>query len=557
MKHKIFYKFDQLKRHVKQLNKLIKTGRFKTLSIKKRKQIINRIERLQRQLTFTSGTKQVKRLLAAASLALGLAITPAAAQNFITPQTNPFGLTGSYLYSFATSKDLDDDGDFDVLIGQYGSFGYYQNTGSATAPVFGSLQTNPFGLTDTSTYITSFPELADIDGDGDYDLFMNTVYNPAIQYFENIGTATAPAFAAPVNNPFGITTGTSYAIPTFADMDDDGDLDLLYAGYYGALSYLENTGTATAPAFAAPTSSPFGITGLPYTFTVFPKLADIDGDCDYDLAYGYGGYGTYVHMNTGTKAAPVFGAPTLDPFGLAGASSYLSFATPLFMDWDGDGDADVLQGGSAYPSGFIYQENNVAPVSADTSITTIKNTDYTFALGDFPFIDDSPNLVSVTIESLPFNGQLRNAGAPVSAGDVIMAADIGNFTFTPWPDSIGLPYTTLEFSVADANTSSGIHVLTINVEAPVGVAQLIDNSKLIIAPNPTTNYLRVEVVGVEIQNPASLSVLDVSGKLVYSETIEPSELSNKTISTSDLANGVYFLVIETEQGVMRERFIKK
>ena len=76
---------------------------------------------------------------------------------------------------------------------------------------------------------------------------------------QNTGTNTAPAFAAPVNNPFGITATYQYAFPSFTDLDNDGDYDLAVGEYYGAIQYFENTGTAMAPAFAAPVSNPFGL----------------------------------------------------------------------------------------------------------------------------------------------------------------------------------------------------------------------------------------------------------------------------------------------------------
>lgn len=559
MKHTFFYKFHQLRHYVKQLNKLVKTGRFKALSTKKRKQIISRIERLQKQLAFASGRKQVKRLLVAASMALGLAITPAAAQSFqFNPaQTNAFGLAGNTYYSFVTAQDLDGDGDLDVLHNGYnGNFQYFENTGTATAPSFAAPVTNPFGLTTDSIYITSFPEFADIDGDGDYDIISSTVYNGSILYYENTGTATAPAFAAPVTNVFGLTTsGYQYAIPTAADLDDDGDLDIIYTEYYGAIYYQENTGTATAPAFAAPVASPFGIVSAA-GYLAFPRLADVDGDGDYDLFYGHEGYGSFYHENIGTKTAPSFGPAQANPFGLDASSNLQSFA---FADMDNDGDLDVILGSYTYYGTILYQENNQAPMSTDTSVMTVKNVDYTFNGGEFDFTDaDDMALVSVNIVSLPAKGSLTLSGMTVNAGDNIPATDLTNLVFSPEADSLGVPYTSFEFQVMDSTmTSADTNTLTINVDAPVGVAQLVDNATLTLAPNPATDYLRIEIVGIEPQRPASLSVLDVSGRLVHREIVEPSELYNKTISTSELASGVYFITIETELGIMRERFIKE
>ncbi|MCH2225261.1 MAG: T9SS type A sorting domain-containing protein, partial [Crocinitomicaceae bacterium] len=171
------------------------------------------------------------------------------------------------------------DGDLDLLIGQYyGTLTYFENVGSASAPSFGAGVTLPFGL--TATYQFAIPEFADLDADGDMDLLVGEYYGN-LQYFENVGTSTAPNFAAPVQNPFGLTAGYEIVSPSFADFDLDGDLDMLLGEYYGNLSYYENTGTPTSPAFGAPQQNPFGLT--PTYYFAFPALADLDNDGDVDV----------------------------------------------------------------------------------------------------------------------------------------------------------------------------------------------------------------------------------------------------------------------------------
>jgi hypothetical protein len=61
------------------------------------------------------------------------------------------------------------------------------------------------------------------------------------RYFENTGTATSPVFAAPVANPFGLVQTNYYNFPAIADLDDDGDEDILIGEYYGSLQYFKNT----------------------------------------------------------------------------------------------------------------------------------------------------------------------------------------------------------------------------------------------------------------------------------------------------------------------------
>lgn len=63
-------------------------------------------------------------------------------------------------------------------------------------PVFEFSSNNPFGL-------SSLSNLADIDHDGDLDVFAGD-FSGNTRFFKNTGTATNPTFAAPVNNPFGL-----------------------------------------------------------------------------------------------------------------------------------------------------------------------------------------------------------------------------------------------------------------------------------------------------------------------------------------------------------------
>ncbi|MDD5274861.1 MAG: hypothetical protein PHR16_02125 [Methylovulum sp.] len=101
------------------------------------------------------------------------------------------------------------------------------------------------------------PDTLDGRSDGDLDAFIGEYYGD-INYIENTGTASAPVFTSLINNPFGIN---GKGDPTFVDIDHDGDIDAFLGSNDGHIGYLENIGTATAPAFA-PGVKPFGITDV-------------------------------------------------------------------------------------------------------------------------------------------------------------------------------------------------------------------------------------------------------------------------------------------------------
>ena len=103
-------------------------------------------------------------------------------------------------------------------------------------------------------------------------------WNTWLTYIENTGTSTAPVFVQRIGsaNPFaGIDVGR-YSAPTFVDTDGDGDLDLVVGYGTGSPLYLENTGTSTAPVFVVRTGSANPFDGI--GSSGMSALADIDGD---------------------------------------------------------------------------------------------------------------------------------------------------------------------------------------------------------------------------------------------------------------------------------------
>src|SRR5574343_391162 len=249
------------------------------------KRIKFKIKSLIHQLVGVFSKHQLRNVLGSAAVVIGLTSisNTVHAQNFAAPIQNAFNLTPTNTsYGGLALVDLDNDGDLDILQGQYyGVIDYFQNTGTATNPSYALPQTNPFGL-DSSMYI-SLPAAADLDNDGDFDLLVGEAYGN-LSYFENTGTATAPTFTAPITNPFGLVAVYGIAAPTFADLDNDGDMDLLVGEYYGNMQYYENTGTPSTPSFAAPVTNPFGITAA--YIIAFPTFGDLDFDGDLDLMVG-------------------------------------------------------------------------------------------------------------------------------------------------------------------------------------------------------------------------------------------------------------------------------
>jgi Ca2+-binding RTX toxin-like protein len=225
--------------------------------------------------------------------------------SFLTPVSNPFGLPFVGHFSF-TFVDIDDDGDLDAFVGEgEGNTSYFENTGTASSPSFGSGQTNPFGLQDVGRF--SNPTLADIDNDGDLDAFVGELNGNTI-FFENTGTASSPSFGSPQTNPFGLQDVGDYSIPILGDIDNDGDLDAFVGELNGDTVFFENTGTASSPSFGSPQTNPFGLQAV--VFYSSPTLADIDNDGDLDaLVTDYASNTFFFENATPTNIVSFAGTP--------------------------------------------------------------------------------------------------------------------------------------------------------------------------------------------------------------------------------------------------------
>jgi uncharacterized delta-60 repeat protein len=120
---------------------------------------------------------------------------------------------------------------------------------------------------------------------------------------------------------------------------------------------------------------------------------------------------------------------------------------------------------------------NDAPVGKDLTVSTLRNTAYTFFASDFGFsdrFDAFPNsLLAVKIDTLPTQGRLTYNGLAVVVGQFISASDInsGLLQFTPDANAKGLNYAIFNFQVQDdgGTVNGGIdldqtpNTLTINV----------------------------------------------------------------------------------------------
>ncbi|MFC1887929.1 FG-GAP-like repeat-containing protein [Candidatus Cloacimonadota bacterium] len=261
-----------------------------------------------------------------------------------------FNTSGVPSLSFSQPRfaDLDNDGDMDMILGNiYDAPLYMENTGSGTSPGFSP---GDDLFSEISSLDAEIGVCVDLDGDSDLDLIAGGY--TGLNYFENIGTLTTPEFQL-IQNYFSNITSGQNPVPDLADIDDDGDLDLVLGfSENGNVKIFINSGTLYNAEFLEANSIYLGDVGL----YAYPNFCDLDADNDQDIVVGRDAHGFIYYQNNGSPQVGSW-AQNNTVFSGIGNDSYWN--SPGITDINGDGTFDLIFGTSAGPLQFFENSGTV------------------------------------------------------------------------------------------------------------------------------------------------------------------------------------------------------
>ena len=263
-------------------------------------------------------------------------------QSFMVDQTIDHGFRSS-----PASFDANADGLADLVIATNVSDPFfssrselilYENIGTAAEPAF-RLATEDYLEISQYQFKAAHPTFGDLDQDGDADLLLGDK-NGQLYYFENTAPPNQPASFQFLSDVLDTIDVGTYSRPQIVDLDRDSLNDIIIGSWNGNISYYKNLGGIGAPQFEWQTdqlgqiyTDTFGIEGA-------PLVVDLAGQSGRQLLYAnrYGQLEQYGELDNNLDGSWILQTSTLSNI-RPGSSPTLSAA-----DLNADGTAELLIG---------------------------------------------------------------------------------------------------------------------------------------------------------------------------------------------------------------------
>ncbi len=348
----------------------------------------------------------------------------------------------------------------------------------------------------------------DADNDEDMDLLVTNLYNqPNVLYINNNGRLSPSE-----NNIFPPKDGGNSASATCADVDADGDLDVLVCNIFGQRNYFyENEDNLS---FAKKINHPFAF----YENNAFAaSFIDIDADADADLFLPDNEFYNIKKTNKTNKVYINY-RNNFEPALITNLKSpKIDTRAALWADTDNDGDMDVyLANFGSNNQYFMNNGDGTFTANYEQAITKITNDTHTAAFGD---IDNDADQDLLVVNVKADNEIYLNDGK-------------GNFTRSFDYNSLISKNITGTAAFGDFDFDGYTDLYATNIEEP--------KAYFYKSLGNDNNYLNIKLRGAESNRFGVGATIKVFSKINNKTHIQTKYLAAQSGNTSVAAYDIHF-----------------
>ena len=289
-------------------------------------------------------------------------------------------------------------------------------------------------------------------------------------------------------------------------------------GYGITIDDITLNGTSSGPVITDPTVATTAATGLTQT------SATLNGTITNPDNVTITAKGFEWKATAGGTYAPVTVTGDNLTYSLTGLTANTSYTYKAFITYNGN----TVYGQEMT---FTTLPEDVQPCDVPTGLTVGTITHESIAIS----WDANANVSSWNIQYRPVGGTLSSATSQTNS------YTIAGLT----------PETTYEIQVqAVCENGTSDWTAPVNATTTTGIENHLQNS-IVLFPNPAKEYINVQCTMYNVQ---MVEVIDVYGKLIQTLNVTDNPTS---INVSNLASGMYFVRVTTEEGVATKSFVKK
>ena len=424
----------------------------------------------------------------------------------------PLNFDNHWMINAPAVADLDGDGTLDIITGERVTSGQ----GFVHAIKMDGTPINANWPVEVLATPAFTPSIADVDNDGGLDVVI-AASSAGMYIFDNQGQVF-PGF--PVFDPM---VSYSYQSPILADLEDDGDLEIIGSNHGDAPAFyiMEHDGNYRSgwpiPLSGWTYSPPTVLDKSDGSFRIFMSDRITSGTPGVELPVVYG-------LDEGGNNLPNF---PIEKYG--GTEGVLSIA-----DVNNDNVLDII-----FPSvmtdaagdGFIHAYS--LDGSGEIAGFPLRPRGFTFLNGAVLGDVDNDGMLDLTA-----NSYTLNFGADIDSTFV----NVYNLNVPYNPDMIK------RNGYKGDNTRDGF----VEIEEIMGVTNIYTGSEIQIFPNPSEGILTFKIPQA-VQN-AKVKIFSIDGKIVFSE--EGNLETTNSYNLKHLNSGLYFVTISDGKKTFTAKWVK-